>query len=554
MVEHRTSYLAGETKRRGLLSGRRSRAHTIAWMLWAVATALLILFLQVPGLAIAGIAALGIFLATIDLDTGMSPWRRVQQRRRVRLRRRLGLDNFIPYELIPEHLVLEPTEKAAQREWLRERAAYREVPDGVDGLMFLEARPRRVAVAYHAGRGEQPYCSVTFSVDGPIQGLQGDAFVAEAQQRFGELLAGWGSAQKLITGVQVTTRVIPSDSALHEAWLERQLDPDAPAQLRHSYAELLDTLAHASFVQRHFVTLRWDHSDHFRALAAHRAPGADGWLELVNEQLASAVRRLRAAGYSNVQPLSGPRLGAVLRHLQHPDWPIDQARDVNVTEYPGTQRCWLPSHDEPAWTETVAESPDPLDPDLLVPASAWLHRTAEVPAKAMELQPLTGLWMSPLVTGFEDQVVRTISTHIHLWPARMAKPGARQDATSDAAEIAGQRRKGKIVDDESETALTASQRRYEDLRSGGGHHGATWRMFVTISARSREDLIAASAAVTEAADQCGIARLDWLDSQHSAAQALTWPLARAITPEPLATSTRIASQLSMAADKDGISV
>lgn len=554
MVELRTSFLAGETKRRGLLSGRRSRAQTTAWVVWGIGTALMVLFFQIAGLAISGLVAVVIFLATIDLDTGMTPWSRWQQRRRMALRRKLGLNNFMPYELMPESLHAEPADKAAHKAWARERAAYREVPDGLDGLVFLEARPRRVAVAYHAGRGEQAYCSVAFSVDGPIQGLQGDAFVAAAQEKFGALLAGWGSAQKILTGIQITTRVIPSDSALHEVWLERQLDPQAPERLRQSYAELLDTLAHSSFVQRHFVTLRWDLSDHFRSLAAHRGDGPDGWLELINEQLDAATRRLRDAGYVNVTPLSGPRLGAVLRHLQHPDWPIEQARDVNVVEYPGTRRCWLPSHDEPAWTETVSESPDPLDPGLMLEASSWLHRTCEVPPKAMELQPLTGLWMSPLITSFEDQVVRTISTHIHLVPARQAKPGARQDATSDAAEIKGQIRKGKMIDDESETALSASQRRYADLRAGGGHHGASWRMFITISCRNREDLVAASSSISEAADHCGIGRLDWFDSQHSSAQSLTWPLARAIVPESQAASTKLASQLTLSADKEGISV
>ena len=554
MVE-RTSFLAGETKRRGLLSGRRSRAQTVAWIVWAVAAALLILFLQVSGVLVAAVGAIVIFIATIDLDTGMTPWSRWQQRRRMALRRKYGLDDFAPYELIPDALqAVPPVDKAALREFTKRRAAYREVPDGVDGLHFLEARPRRAAVAYHAGRGEQPYCSVTFAVDGPIQGLQGDAFVAQAQVDFGELLAGWGSAQKIVTGLQVTTRVIPSDSALHEVWLERQLDPAAPEQLRQSYAELLDTLAHSSFVQRHFVTVRWDLSDHFRSMAAHREDGPAGWLELVNDQLDSVTRRLSAAGYTNVTALSGPRLGAVLRHLQHPDWPLERAKDVNVIEWPGTQRCWLPSHDEVAWTETVSPSPDPLEPDLVLAASSWLHRTCEVPPKAMELQPLHGLWMSPLITSFQEQVVRTISTHIHLVPARQAKPGARQDATSDAAEITGQRRKGKIVDDESETALSASQRRYEDLRAGGGHHGASWRMFMTISCRNRDDLSAATAYLTEAADQCGINRLDWFDSQHSAAQALTWPLARGVLSERQAASTRVASQLALSSDRDGISV
>lgn len=545
MAIERTSVLAGETKRRGLLSGRQSKGKTAALIVWGFATAALVLFLQVPGLLVGAAGFVLIFLATMDLDVGVTVWSKWQARRRMALRRRLGFDDFVPFELMPPGLEEGPTAAGskARKAWSAQYARYREVPDGVDGLQFLEARPRRPAVAYHAGRGEQAYLSVTFAVDGPIQGLQGDAYVAQAQMHFGDLLAGWGGVQKIVTGLQITTRVIPSDSAMHEVWLERQMDPAAPEGLKRSYAELLDTLADASFVQRHFVTVRWDLSDRFITLAASRGEGAAGWLELVMEQLDSVMRRLATAGFVKVSPLSGPRLGAVLRHLQHPDWPIDRASDVNVAEGLGATRCWLPSHDEASWTEVVSASPDPLDPTLMLEPSSWHHRTCEVPPKAMEHRDLDGLWMAPLITSFEHPLLRTISTHIHLQPAQTAKAGARQDATSDAAEIAGQRRKGKIIDDESETALTASQRRYADLRSGGGHHGATWRMFVTISCRNRDDLLAATEQINEAGAAASIDRFDWFDSLHSTAQAFTWPLARAVTPEKQSAAVRAASQL-----------
>ena len=87
-------------------------------------------------------------------------------------------------------------------------------------------------MAYHVPVGEEPYLSVAFSVDGPIQGLHGDTFVEHAQYQFGQLLAGWGSVQKLVSGIQTVTRVIPADSAAHEVWLQEHLDPDAPSICR----------------------------------------------------------------------------------------------------------------------------------------------------------------------------------------------------------------------------------------------------------------------------------------------------------------------------------
>ena len=49
--------------------------------------------------------------------------------------------------------------------------------------------------------------------------------------------------------------------------------------------------------------------------------------------------------------------------------------------------------------------------------------------------------------------------HIQFVPAREAKVAARRDATSDQAEIIAQERKGRIVDDDTELALSAANRR-----------------------------------------------------------------------------------------------
>ena len=97
---------------------------------------------------------------------------------------------------------------------------------------------------------------------------------------------------------------------------------------------------------------------------------ADDILISVERPLGIAHRRLVDAMYTQVRPLSGPQLGAVLRHLQHPGWPIDRASDVTVNT------CWLPSHDEWSMTEVVSAAPDPGYPELLLAKSSWFHRTA----------------------------------------------------------------------------------------------------------------------------------------------------------------------------------
>jgi len=223
-------------------------------------------------------------------------------------------------------------------------------------------------------------------------------------------------------------------------------------------------------------------------------------------------------------------MGAVLRHLQHPGWPIDRASDVNVIPGYGLPGCWLPSHDEWSWTEVVSPSPDPFIPELLLEASSWRHRTARIPTSAMEVRELDGLWLSPLLTGLDEPIVRTLAVHIQFIPGREAKVTARKDATADQADLIGQEKKGRIVDDETELALSAANRRANDLRDGSGHHGANWVAYLQVSTPDEDALAHVSGVIEEAADQAGITRLDWLDTMQSAAHATTWPLGRGITP------------------------
>ena len=317
----RTSVLGGESKNRGLISGRKSRGATVTWIVTAVVCCLLLLFLQFRGLILAVIVAGAVLVALMDIGTGSTPWSRRQDRRRMRYRRRTGIVDFVPVDDRPDDLPpKDPT-------WIR----YRDWPDGVDGLSWLRSAPGVPAVAYHTPVGQDPYLSVTFGVDGPVQGLHGDAYVARAQEAFGELMAGWGSGQKLVSGIQIVTRVLPADSAAHESWLMEQLDRDgAPIALQDDYLDLSDELTALSFVQRHFVVIRWNVDAGWHRVADRQGAGLAGWLDIITAALASVERRLQDAMYVKVRPLSGPRLGAVLRNMQHPGWPIDRASDVNV--------------------------------------------------------------------------------------------------------------------------------------------------------------------------------------------------------------------------------
>ena len=191
----RTSVLAGESKSRGLLSGRKKRSTLVAWIVTAVAAGVLILLLQMIGLVISLASALVLFVATLDTDGGTTPLRRWQDRRRMKWRRRTGFVDFIPVNWRPADLTPDAgRSRRARRESRQEWNSYRDWPDGAEHLYWLENRSGRPAVAYHTPPGERsPFLTVAFAVDGPIRGLHGDAFVSAAQESFGQLLAGWGS-------------------------------------------------------------------------------------------------------------------------------------------------------------------------------------------------------------------------------------------------------------------------------------------------------------------------------------------------------------------------
>src|SRR4029079_10104784 len=95
-------------------------------------------------------------------------------------------------------------------------------------------------------------------------------------------------------------------------------------------AELLDERTSHSFVQRHFVVIRWNVNAQWHQVVDRRGAGLAGWLTLMVDQLASVTARLEEALYRNVRPLSGPRMGAVLRHPPHAGWASDPARDAHV--------------------------------------------------------------------------------------------------------------------------------------------------------------------------------------------------------------------------------
>ena len=435
---------------------------------------------------------------------------------------------FRPVARRPAHL-----QRDLSRGSRKERAAalaawnsYRDWPDGAQGMQWPAWAPGRPGIAWHLPTGEEDYLSVVFPLGGQIRGLEGDQVVNGGAVAYGALLASQGSLGSRMTRTQMITRALPVDSANHEAWVVANLDPAAPRVLVESYEQVVNQVGRGGLMQRHYAVVRWPVTATFTRAAGRLGPGQAGWLALMEREVPAAWRRLDAARLAPGPALSAARCAAVLRHLQMPSWPIDQAGDVDVHD------PWLASRDE--WSYTCTEDLGPTGE-----VEAWLHRTALVPIDAVETGARTPLWLLPLLAQLPAQIVRTISLQVEAIPAAQARADARADVTSDLADLEAQARKGVLAGEDLKVGIRAAKSRLSDLEPGSGHHGAGWVMHVSISARTRQELADASEQIAEAAGHCGITDLAWYDAQSAAAQACTWPLARGMHPVKASAATKV---------------
>lgn len=484
---------------------------------WTVIIGLLLgfgLLFHLIGVLIGGGLGVAVYVASLASGGDQSALHNWEAKLRWRRQTRMGFDTFIPVAQRPVNC------QPGTLEW----NAYRDWPDGIDEWEWLGDRADGPGISYHAAPEGVLYFAVTFRVDGALVGLAGDNELETAQTAFGHLMEGWASRQKLVTALQITTRMLPSRTELHQAWMMRQLDPATPRELVADYAELLRTMASGRLVQRHYVTIRWDKTDRFDAEAVEHAKGRAGWEALLLAQVDSARQRLVDAGYNRVEVQTAPQLAAAIRHLQNPSFHPDQTADLTAT---GMYRA---SQEQETSVTTDG---------------AWVHRTAQFAVDGIETAERDGLWLHPLLGGLESQVYRTVSIHIVLVPAADAKAAAKRDAVRDRAEIHAAQEKGSAASDETEVSLTAAQRRKRNLRPGTGHHGATWAGFVTITVPAGSSVPLAASAVEEAADACGINRLAWCDKWQAAAQCRTWPMARALPPAPITRSSKMMQKISL---------
>lgn len=543
-------HLGGESAHRSFFGGTHTRGRVVGLAISIVAGMILTPLMGAPGLLIGIGGVVVTLLLTIRTHRGSIADRRLK-RKRWASRVKLGTDAFVPYEVGAWDQLQQALEDTATLRGRRRRreawkatraiAGMRGNPDGADGMGWLEFSRRVPGVAWHAPLGEQPYLSATFSVSGQLRGTESPSMLARAARSWGSYLASQAVASALVNGVQITTRVLPSDTALQENWVLDQLDTSSPAEAQQSYNDVLTLTGTNAMVQRHYVTLKWPLDADFFDAASKYGEGRDGWRGLMQHELDSAARSLTAAKLGRVEALTARQTAAVILHMQNPDLSIDGARFVDP------RNLGVASYDE--FSAHVVQGIDPVENR----PNEWWHRTAAIRADAMSTEPRGQLWLLPVLIG-RDKFVRTISLHIDLVPAAEAKAAATSDLVRDTAAAMDKREAGQLSDGTNELRLSAAQRRKADLVSGSHHQGATWIGFVTISVRSKEELARASRQLADTVQTgLGIDRLDWLDSYQSSASGTTWPIGRGLAPGKATFSTRVYDRLAGKSEKEAIS-
>lgn len=540
----RTSTIGGETAHRSFLGSSMSKARAVALIVSGTGAVVLMGIFRMNGILPAALLVAVSFLVTVPTHNGTLAARIITNRRWA-WAQSSGARVFIPFQ---EDLwdrqsrrVFALTgifEGKERRDAMRVLAAIRERPLGVEGMVWLREDTATPGIAWHQGPGGDEHLTVTFTTHGQVAGMQSDSFVERSAEMYGRLLARLGEHSSLLKRVQSLTRVLPVDSALHESWVVDNLDQEVAPALASSYDSVIRELRSGQLFQRHMFVLVWPITDRFRALAGRRGAGRDGWLALMDQEIASALASFRQANFSGVRVLTARRTAATIRHMQHPGFGIDRVSDVT------TGSAYLPSEDEYSYTKyTGCPGPDGVLEHSYV-------RTARIEASSVEVIEYGSMWLTPLLSGMHEQVVRTVSFHLEVIPATVARTQAVQDVTSDKSVLNRNREEGVEADDETEVTLGAATRRRMDLKPGTGNAGANWVGYVSVTGSSVSDLINAVEAAEAAASKCGISKLRWLDTQHAEAAAFTWPVGRGLLPSPESLTERLSTKLAGTGSKE----
>ncbi|WP_415854836.1 hypothetical protein [Sinomonas sp. G460-2] len=232
-------------------------------------------------------------------------------------------------------------------------------------------------------------------------------------------------------------------------------------------------------------------------------------LAIFNE-VRSAMSYAEMKGAVNgYRPLGPVGMAALLRHLQDPDYDIDDYEGADLAD------CW--QHLDGS-----------TSPNAVVVNGTWHTRTGYVPATAFSPEAVPVEALRPLLRGIQPPVVHTVAVVCELQDARQARGQARRHVADDKARKKTAEEAGRVTDGEEDVLLEASKQRLVDLRVGSGHHGAAFGLYITYSVQDADQVLPVADIIEAAAADAGIERIEWLDHRQDLAPITTMPFTRGI--------------------------
>lgn len=372
------------------------------------------------------------------------------------------------------------------------------------------------------GRKSKTYFSVILEVIGVPGGIMRDYEADRPYMGFGKFLAKLASPQSLVTTHQQISRTLPVDLTEHVQWAMSNVSASAPGVTLSSYEELMQQVSAVSEQHRTFYVLNMIEDAKFRRRRDLYGTGDEADARVVFEEVRKAAAWARNLGAAqSVTALDESRAAALIRSLQDPSFDIDDT----LSHVPGQETDLLSLKDAWQlldWSKTT---------DYTTANGTWLHRTGWVPADGFHADEMSVRALKGLISSdaSEPSFIRSVCLTTRLIDAKRARMIGRRDLTSDVALKKRKAKKGQIDDGSSDVKLSSSQRRMVDLAPASGHHGAHYGLFMTVSARSIDELESATQAMEAKASACGIDRIDWLNDQQDTAFGLTLPLGRGMS-------------------------
>lgn len=491
--------LGGETRGRGIITGTRSRLEWYGMVLTALPVLPLLLGAEftwwrlLVALLILGAAfALWTPFPGVMGDRSVAGWIAGEVRFQIQRRREA---EFVPPWTAEHDATLTGSQFT--------------VPPalGVVGAHTVTlATGEQACVLRHSNPGRRHFYTVVFEMLGETAGVEAEWTFGSGHEAWGRFCATLARPTSFIRTVQQVTRVVPYDTADHTKWVYDRIPAGVDARLAESYVQLLDLVGDHTEQHRSCLVLRLPVSPRFSAAAAVLERGDGGELALVAREVSAAIPRARSHGLE-VRALDERRLSAVIRALQDASHPIDKVAGLSF------ERAWLPQ-DLRTRRHVVVQGAD----------GPWFTRTAVVPRHGVEAGLFSPDFLHPLLSDVAPSVIRTISTVHDLVPAHIARKQAKNDVTLDRG--ANAEAATRVTDGSEGQQLTASTQRLVDLGAGKGNHGANWAVFITLAARSEQELAAACGQIEDAAEAAHITDLTYLDGQQGAGLVASLPLAR----------------------------